>query len=1404
MQNQNIHPWSWGQGAAPTFPGAQPLIPTNFPPPGVDLSGYPQMYGNPPGQVPPDYGQWSAAQLQQWQQWQQWQEKYQQWQAQYGKKYAESLAALGQTTSSLLPGMPPIVGVPKPVEPVPNIPPSISNPPLPVNSQPVPPPPPDEEKPPLPFSAAMENIDALKNGGSTSQENPEELSEAEKTFDVQFKQWEGQFNEWKKQNQDHPDKAQYREYEKKWETWREQLLQRREQMRKKRLSKSNEQGIDTAGNGTGKMEESKSSKLPMPVPPPSKSEEYSYKTHAGTGNQGLFAGDPLKFENKVPFFDKDVPPGPALSSNFNQQSNKSNHEKSPNQSNFPSNNFGGFGPEKMDLGRPFPNSQGINRNQGPFRNQPPGFDGGTEKGMHNQVLNQRFGNACDGNFDMKSRHPSLEGPRFSGNFDNFGPRPRFGNEERNFIPPQRFPGDNFRNDRDFGRQRFIDTNREKELGSQGFGISDKVDSTVRVGNETNDFRSGNCPPLKQLQTPPAKPKVPSLFDITVEKPLGLPGPNQDRKPRMYEKDDYYDDQFGDRQSEGRESERGDKPWGNSAGPWGKNSGPSPWMQPWEMEKLASQKGNDGRPWDRELKKDNGPWMKDTPGKKEIDKAELSGYVGNILAKLGNFNVMLPNLTKSDNPQEENLQPGPNMESQMDLNRRQNWNKGQKSEEQKYLPSNMPPNQIGDINLRNQNRGGPPGNFERPGPRDYDHRINDFGDRLPPTNFDHLDEGRKDADERNRFDGEPKNFDVDERLTGRNDRMPFRRDFRELDPMTRNFGGPNREGMPGQRNFGNEDRFFGRDERPFGRDERPFGRFVSREDVDERFGGRNGRRGFDRFNREDGRNGRFLDRPGAAFDRFDRERESQANEPVWNPQVFDYSQGRPQKLADPDDGFKISTVVEYSHGENKQTFDYGHGGAANDRLEMRSFDYGHKTDAPTVIDYGHGVERDPLTKDCRRDRPRDADRDIDERLKPNAGNVSPIRRRSRSPRGRHRSHSRSPHSRFKRDSKSPPYRAQNSKYRDRMGRQMFKRDKNGTEDKPSAQDGDVSRHCFDVTTVLVEDLICLPGRETRPNKLVFIMRGIPGSGKTYVTKLIKDKEIELGGDPPRILSLDDYFMTEVEKEIIDKETGRKVKTKVLEYEYEAGVEPHYRGSLLKAFKKTVSDGFFSFIIVDSVNEKTKDYEEMWSFAKQKGFQVYIAEMDNDVTVCKSRNIHKRTEKDIGDLVKSWEGTPTHYLRLDVRSLLQSDAITEVEMEVVSDTELEKSIGKDEENENDEAGEEDKKEEEEEDEPSVSAFVKSRWDQFENSEQNLDRLDGLKRRREGFHATMEEYLQLPDELDQQGNSDAAPGKKRVRWADLEERRQQEKMRAIGFVVGQTDWNRMTDPTFGENALTRTKYI
>lgn len=49
---------------------------------------------------------------------------------------------------------------------------------------------------------------------------------------------------------------------------------------------------------------------------------------------------------------------------------------------------------------------------------------------------------------------------------------------------------------------------------------------------------------------------------------------------------------------------------------------------------------------------------------------------------------------------------------------------------------------------------------------------------------------------------------------------------------------------------------------------------------------------------------------------------------------------------------------------------------------------------------------------------------------------------------------------------------------------------------------------------------------------------------------------------------------------------------------------------------------------------------------------------DVGVCSKRNIHKRTEREIGDIVKRWEPTPPSQTLLDVRSLLQSAAITEV--------------------------------------------------------------------------------------------------------------------------------------------------
>jgi len=46
--------------------------------------------------------------------------------------------------------------------------------------------------------------------------------------------------------------------------------------------------------------------------------------------------------------------------------------------------------------------------------------------------------------------------------------------------------------------------------------------------------------------------------------------------------------------------------------------------------------------------------------------------------------------------------------------------------------------------------------------------------------------------------------------------------------------------------------------------------------------------------------------------------------------------------------------------------------------------------------------------------------------------------------------------------------------------------------------------------------------------------------------------------------------------------------------------------------------------------------------------------------------------------------------------------------------------------------------------------------------------------------------------------------VRWADIEERKDQMRRRELGFVIGQTDWAKMTDDSYADRALNRTKYI
>jgi len=42
----------------------------------------------------------------------------------------------------------------------------------------------------------------------------------------------------------------------------------------------------------------------------------------------------------------------------------------------------------------------------------------------------------------------------------------------------------------------------------------------------------------------------------------------------------------------------------------------------------------------------------------------------------------------------------------------------------------------------------------------------------------------------------------------------------------------------------------------------------------------------------------------------------------------------------------------------------------------------------------------------------------------------------------------------------------------------------------------------IETVRVDDLLVPPSRFSRPDHIVVIIRGLPGAGKTYVSKLLK--------------------------------------------------------------------------------------------------------------------------------------------------------------------------------------------------------------------------------------------------------------------------------------------------------------
>jgi predicted kinase len=315
---------------------------------------------------------------------------------------------------------------------------------------------------------------------------------------------------------------------------------------------------------------------------------------------------------------------------------------------------------------------------------------------------------------------------------------------------------------------------------------------------------------------------------------------------------------------------------------------------------------------------------------------------------------------------------------------------------------------------------------------------------------------------------------------------------------------------------------------------------------------------------------------------------------------------------------------------------------------------------------------------------------------------------------------------------------------------------------------------------------------RPQKILILLRGVPGSGKTFLANLIERKEAENGNrEQFKLLTIDEYFETEEVREY--EKDGVKCQEKYRKYEFDLSMMENYMEKLLKSFEEIAAKNVFKFIVVDADFCDLKFYNKFYEIAQSKNFSCFTIELNQDDGVCLQFNDHKRENDEIlakNKLMQTIQ-TPIDHKLLDPDYLYEEYQYElDDQPEFDDEMDVEEILSDDDDEERVDFG------------PLKKSAVKSKWDDLEHDASGIviERLDGTKNKK-FERVTMAEYLQTNDEWTMRPS---ASGKKRVRWADIEEKKEQQRMREVGFIVGQTDWNRMTDTSDGRSALERTKYI
>lgn len=172
------------------------------------------------------------------------------------------------------------------------------------------------------------------------------------------------------------------------------------------------------------------------------------------------------------------------------------------------------------------------------------------------------------------------------------------------------------------------------------------------------------------------------------------------------------------------------------------------------------------------------------------------------------------------------------------------------------------------------------------------------------------------------------------------------------------------------------------------------------------------------------------------------------------------------------------------------------------------------------------------------------------------------------------------------------------------------------------------------------------------KVLVLMRGLPGSGKSYTARIIAAMEEKASGSPARIVGMHHYLTQDDEDE---------------EYEADASeLRLAAEASALRACERLLASKLDRVVIVDDVHARVRDFEPYVCAASAVGAEVVVCEVISALSAQelaqRSSRAATTTAAQIAAMKRSWEPTPPHLRRLNVATLTSTHAFAQEAREV----------------------------------------------------------------------------------------------------------------------------------------------